>query len=112
MQDAALQDRFIAAGQGHVFRFWDQLSPAERLEVTRELSSLDLDLLTQLLRTNSGIWQLFYFQVDNPLVLICDEEFIGHHLLANSKNVDASRRQRRAPTSGSVMSLTSMVKRV
>lgn len=32
-----------------------------------------------------GIEQLFYFQVDNPLVPICDAEFIGHHLKANSE---------------------------
>ena len=32
-----------------------------------------------------GIEQLFYFQVDNPLVPICDAEFIGCHLLANSE---------------------------
>jgi UDP-N-acetylglucosamine/UDP-N-acetylgalactosamine diphosphorylase len=31
-----------------------------------------------------GIEQLFYLQVDNPLVPIGDPEFIGYHLLANS----------------------------
>lgn len=28
---------------------------------------------------------LFYMQVDNPLVVVCDAEFIGHHLLAGSE---------------------------
>ena len=32
-----------------------------------------------------GIEQLFYFQVDNPLVDICGREFLGYHLLANSE---------------------------
>ena len=32
-----------------------------------------------------GIEQLFYFQVDNPLVPVCDAELIGCHLLANSE---------------------------
>ena len=32
-----------------------------------------------------GIRHLFYLQVDNPLTPICDAEFIGNHLLANSE---------------------------
>ena len=32
-----------------------------------------------------GIEQLFYLQVDNPLVPICDPEFLGYHLLAGSE---------------------------
>ena len=32
-----------------------------------------------------GIRQLFYFQVDNPLVDICWPEFIGYHLLCGSE---------------------------
>lgn len=32
-----------------------------------------------------GIKDLFYFQVDNPLVDICGREFLGYHLLANSE---------------------------
>jgi UDP-N-acetylglucosamine/UDP-N-acetylgalactosamine diphosphorylase len=32
-----------------------------------------------------GLRQLFYFQVDNPLVGVCDPEFIGYHLLAGSE---------------------------
>jgi UDP-N-acetylglucosamine/UDP-N-acetylgalactosamine diphosphorylase len=32
-----------------------------------------------------GIGQLFYFQVDNPLVDICGPELIGYHILANSE---------------------------
>ncbi len=32
-----------------------------------------------------GIDQLFYLQVDNPLVRICDRELIGYHLLAESE---------------------------
>ncbi|MDZ4820580.1 MAG: UTP--glucose-1-phosphate uridylyltransferase [Planctomycetota bacterium] len=32
-----------------------------------------------------GIEQLFYMQIDNPLVSVCDSEFIGHHLIARSE---------------------------
>jgi UDP-N-acetylglucosamine/UDP-N-acetylgalactosamine diphosphorylase len=32
-----------------------------------------------------GIEHLFYLQVDNPLTPICDPEFIGYHLLAESE---------------------------
>ncbi|MCC9641253.1 UDPGP type 1 family protein [Rhodopirellula sp. JC740] len=32
-----------------------------------------------------GHKHLFYFQVDNPLVELCDPVFIGHHLLAKSE---------------------------
>jgi len=32
-----------------------------------------------------GIEQLFYFQVDNPLVPICDSALVGYHLLAESE---------------------------
>ena len=32
-----------------------------------------------------GIEQIFYFQVDNPLVAVADPTFVGYHLLANSE---------------------------
>jgi UDP-N-acetylglucosamine/UDP-N-acetylgalactosamine diphosphorylase len=32
-----------------------------------------------------GLEQLFYFQVDNPLVEVCDPVFIGYHLLSGSE---------------------------
>jgi UDP-N-acetylglucosamine/UDP-N-acetylgalactosamine diphosphorylase len=32
-----------------------------------------------------GVRHLFYCQVDNPLVPLCDPEFIGYHLLADSE---------------------------
>ncbi len=32
-----------------------------------------------------GVQHLAYFQVDNPLVWLCDPTFIGHHLLAQSE---------------------------
>ncbi len=34
---------------------------------------------------NRGVEQLFYFQVDNPLVEVCSPEFVGYHLLAGSE---------------------------
>ena len=35
--------------------------------------------------TQRGIKHLAYFQVDNPLVALCDPALIGHHLLAESE---------------------------
>lgn len=32
-----------------------------------------------------GVKQVFYFQVDNPLVMLCDPALIGHHLMAGSE---------------------------
>ena len=32
-----------------------------------------------------GIEQLFYFQIDNPLVAVADPEFLGYHVLAGSE---------------------------
>ena len=32
-----------------------------------------------------GLRNLFYFQVDNPLVAVCDPKFIGYHLLTGSE---------------------------
>lgn len=32
-----------------------------------------------------GLAQLFYFQVDNPLVVMCDPTFIGYHLASGSE---------------------------
>jgi UDP-N-acetylglucosamine/UDP-N-acetylgalactosamine diphosphorylase len=32
-----------------------------------------------------GITQVFYFQVDNPLVKVADPTFLGHHLAANAE---------------------------
>lgn len=36
-----LQRQYHAAGQGHVFAFWDKLSPAEQGELTEQLEKID-----------------------------------------------------------------------
>jgi UDP-N-acetylglucosamine/UDP-N-acetylgalactosamine diphosphorylase len=36
-------------GQGHVFRFWDLLSPKEQEDLLSQISSIDLDLLARLI---------------------------------------------------------------
>ncbi len=43
----------------------------------------DSGLLDELRR--QGIRQVFYFQVDNPLVKVCDPVFLGHHLAADAE---------------------------
>ncbi len=68
--------RLLLAGPGEL-----SLSPdghGGMLEALRASSALD-DLRRR------GIEQLFYMQVDNPLVSVCDTEFIGAHLLSDSE---------------------------
>ncbi|EMI47305.1 UTP--glucose-1-phosphate uridylyltransferase [Rhodopirellula sp. SWK7] len=48
------------------------------------LRALDRTGCLQRMKEN-GHQHLFYFQVDNPLVTLCDPEFIGHHLLSGSE---------------------------
>jgi UDP-N-acetylglucosamine/UDP-N-acetylgalactosamine diphosphorylase len=43
----------------------------------------DTGLLDQL--RGQGIKQIFYFQVDNPLIKVADPVFLGHHLQANAE---------------------------
>ncbi|MGB7344899.1 MAG: UTP--glucose-1-phosphate uridylyltransferase, partial [Pirellulaceae bacterium] len=43
-----------------------------------------------------GIKHLAYFQVDNPLVWLCDPSFIGHHLLSGSEMTSQVVRKRYA----------------
>lgn len=40
---AALRQRYEAAGQGHLFAFWDKLNAAERDGLVRQLSALDVE---------------------------------------------------------------------
>jgi UDP-N-acetylglucosamine/UDP-N-acetylgalactosamine diphosphorylase len=49
-------------------------------------------MLAALVRTGAladmgrrGLEQLYYFQVDNPLVIVCDPVFLGYHLLSGSE---------------------------
>ncbi|MCM2370041.1 UTP--glucose-1-phosphate uridylyltransferase [Aporhodopirellula aestuarii] len=48
------------------------------------LRALDRNGCLERMKAN-GHKHLFYFQVDNPLVTLCDPEFIGHHLLSGSE---------------------------
>ncbi len=41
----ALRERFVAQGQGHVFRFWDRLDAPGRARLTGQLATLDLEAL-------------------------------------------------------------------
>lgn len=53
-----------------------------------------------------GIAQLFYFQVDNPLVAVCDPEFIGYHLLSGSElSTQVVAKQAPAERVGNVVSI-------
>jgi len=52
MQDwKILKDSFEKAGQGHVFRFWEELTDRERKRFLEQLEKIDLDLINQLVET-------------------------------------------------------------
>lgn len=46
-----LRSQFEAAGQGHVFRFFDDLTPSDQQSLVAEAESVDLDELTELVET-------------------------------------------------------------
>jgi len=72
----ATSGKILLADKGHV-----ALSPdghggmLSALERTGGLADIE----------RRGIEHLFYFQVDNPLVQVCDPVFLGHHILARSE---------------------------
>jgi UDP-N-acetylglucosamine/UDP-N-acetylgalactosamine diphosphorylase len=57
------------------------------------LAALKRSGLLDVLR-GRGIEHLFYFQVDNPLVAVCDPEFLGYHLLSGSEMSSQAVRKR------------------
>lgn len=68
--------RLLLAEQGSLF-----LSPDGHGGLLRALAaSGSLDNIER-----RGLRQLFYMQVDNPLVRVCDPEFVGYHLLTGSQ---------------------------
>ncbi|MDR1491184.1 MAG: UDPGP type 1 family protein [Planctomycetaceae bacterium] len=53
-----------------------------------------------------GVRRLFYFQVDNPLVDIANEEFLGYHILAESElTSQAIRKQNPQDRVGNIVSV-------
>ncbi|NOY79048.1 MAG: UDPGP type 1 family protein [Calditrichaeota bacterium] len=52
MQDwKTLKESFEKAGQGHVFRFWDDLTEKEQKRFLEQLKKIDLDLINHLVET-------------------------------------------------------------
>lgn len=49
--EAEIRERFRNAGQEHVFRFWNELSAAQRAELLTDLEQVDLDRCLPLLDT-------------------------------------------------------------
>lgn len=49
-----MREVFEAAGQGQVFRFWDELSESERAGLLGEAREIDLDEVAQLVRLHLG----------------------------------------------------------
>ncbi|KAI8843009.1 nucleotide-diphospho-sugar transferase [Chytridium lagenaria] len=46
----SLKSKFIAGGQGHVFQFWDSLTPTQRDELLLNLKSIDVDRVNNIFR--------------------------------------------------------------
>ena len=42
--------KFDAAGQSHVFKFWDKLSPTEQNDLLKQLSALDIDRVNRVFK--------------------------------------------------------------
>ena len=42
----SLHKRFAEAGQGHVFRFWDQISQLERENLAQQAAGIDLESIS------------------------------------------------------------------
>lgn len=47
----ALRKKYEAAGQSHVFKFWDDLSPEEQGEFVNQLSKLDVERVNEVYKT-------------------------------------------------------------
>ena len=45
--ESQLRERFQAAGQEHVFGFWERLDPAARARLCADLASVDLTVLAE-----------------------------------------------------------------
>ncbi len=57
-----------------------------------------------------GLRQLFYMQVDNPLVRVCEPEFLGYHILAGSEmSTQVVAKQDPAERVGNVVSIAGKI---
>ena len=58
METAQLIESFNQAGQGHVFRFWNELSAADRAQLAAQAAEIDLAEIARLndtlVRSNTG----------------------------------------------------------
>ena len=65
-------------GHGGMLEAINSPQPDSPLPTVREKG-----ILTEL--KNRGIEELFYFQIDNPVIDVCSPEFIGYHVLSKSE---------------------------
>ncbi len=54
LQDQALIDRWVQAGQEHVFRFWERLAEPERAELLDQLRGIPLEVVESLIERHLG----------------------------------------------------------
>ncbi|MBQ4204679.1 MAG: UTP--glucose-1-phosphate uridylyltransferase, partial [Thermoguttaceae bacterium] len=65
-------------GHGGMLAAINSPQPDSPLPTVREKG-----ILTEL--KNRGVEEIFYFQIDNPVIDICSPEFIGYHVLSGSE---------------------------
>lgn len=65
-------------GHGGMLAAINSPQPDSPLPTVREKG-----ILTEL--KNRGVEEIFYFQIDNPMIDICSPEFIGYHVLSGSE---------------------------
>lgn len=65
-------------GHGGMLAAINSPQPDSPLPTVREKG-----ILTEL--KNRGVEEIFYFQIDNPIIDICSPEFIGYHVLSKSE---------------------------
>ena len=81
-RDAAVSEKDLIArspdGHGGFLAAINAPQPDSPIPEVRESG-----ILSELLRR--GYEEIFYFQIDNPVIDICNPEFIGYHLLSGSE---------------------------
>ncbi len=65
----SLHKRFAEAGQGHVFRFWDQLSALERENLAQQAAGIDLDSISRAHNEVQGAEEGLNARIEPPSVV-------------------------------------------
>jgi len=74
-EDQAAIDRAVSAGQGHVFRWWDELARDRRRSLLRQVAGIDFDLLADLIARARSV-RGAAAPVDGPEVQMAPAEYV------------------------------------